>query len=168
VTRRPAYALAALVGLSFVARTALAWLRSVPALFPDEYLYSAIGRSFAESGRPLVRGGSAHFPALLQPIVTAPAWLIGDVGTAFRVVQAIGALEMSLAAVPAYLIARRLGLSARVSLVLAAFTVLVPDLLYASFISSEALAYPLVLASVYAAMRALAEPSRPSCRSSSF
>jgi len=162
VTRRPAYALAALVGLSFVVRTALAWLRSAPALFPDEYLYSAISRSFAESGRPLVRGGSAHFPALLQPIVTAPAWLIGDVGTAFRVVQAIGALEMSLAAVPAYLIARRLDLSARVSLALAAFTVLVPDLLYASFISSEALAYPLVLASVYAAMRALAEPSRRS------
>jgi hypothetical protein len=160
VTRRPAYALAALVGVSFIVRTALAWLRSVPALFPDEYIYSAMGRSFAESGRPLIRGGSAHFPALLQPIVTAPAWLIGDVGTAFRVVQAIGALEMSLAAVPAFLIARRLGLSARVSLALAAFTVLIPDLLYASFISSEALAYPLVLVSVYAAMRALAEPSR--------
>ena len=35
-----------------------------------------------------------------------------------------------------------------------------PDLLYASFISSEALAYPLLLASVYAAVRALAQPSR--------
>jgi hypothetical protein len=160
VTRRPAYALAALVGVSFVVRTALAWLRSAPALFPDEYLYSAIGRSFADSGRPSIRGGSAHFPALLQPIVTAPAWLIDDVDTAFRLVQAIGALAMSLAAVPVYLIARRLGLSARVSLVLAAFTVLVPDLLYASFISSEALAYPLVLASVYTAMRALTAPTR--------
>jgi hypothetical protein len=160
VTRRPAYALAALVGASFLIRTALAWLRSAPALFPDEYLYSAIGRSFAESGRPSIRGGSANFPALLQPIVTAPAWLISDVDTAFRVVQAIGALAMSLAAVPVYLIARRLGLSARVSLVLAAFTVLVPDLLYASFISSEALAYPLVLASVYTAMRALTTPTR--------
>jgi hypothetical protein len=160
VTRRPSYALAALVGASFLIRTALAWLRSAPALFPDEYLYSAIGRSFAESGRPSVRGGSANFPALLQPIVTAPAWLIHDVDTAFRVVQAMGALAMSLAAVPVYLIARRLGLSTRVSLVLAAFTVLVPDLLYASFISSEALAYPLVLASVYTAMRALTTPTR--------
>jgi len=160
VTRRPSYALAALVGASFLIRTALAWLRSAPALFPDEYLYSAIGRSFAESGRPSIRGGSANFPALLQPIVTAPAWLIHDVDTAFRVVQAMGALAMSLAAVPVYLIARRLGLSTRVSLVLAAFTVLVPDLLYASFISSEAFAYPLVLASVYTAMRALTTPTR--------
>src|SRR2546430_1820112 len=97
--------------------------------------------------------------AVLQPIVTAPAWLIGDVDTAFRVIQAIGALAMSLAAVPVFLIARRLGLSSRVSLALAAFTVLVPDLLYASFISSEALAYPLLLASVYAAVNALAKPS---------
>ena len=142
---RAAYALAAVVAASFVVRTALAWLRSVPALFPDEYIYSSIGRSIAESGRPLIRGGSANFPALLQPIVTAPAWLIGDVDTAFRVVQAIGALAMSLAAVPVFLIARRLGLSTRVSLALAVFTVLVPDLLYASFISAEALAYPLVL-----------------------
>jgi hypothetical protein len=160
VKRHSAYALAALVGASFVLRTALAWLRSVPALFPDEYIYSSIGRSIAESGRPLIRGGSAHFPALLQPIITAPAWLIGDVGTAFRVVQAIGALTMSLAAVPVFLIARRLGLTTRISLALAGFTLLVPDLLYASFISSEALAYPLALASVYAATRALAEPSR--------
>jgi hypothetical protein len=160
VKHRALHALAVLVVTSFVVRTALAWLRSVPALFPDEYIYSSIGRSIAESGRPLIRGGSANFPALLQPIVTAPAWLIGDVDTAFRVVQAIGALAMSLAAVPVFLIARRLGLSSWVSLALAVFTVLVPDLLYASFISAEALAYPLVLVSVYTAVRALAQPSR--------
>jgi hypothetical protein len=160
VKQRAPYLLAALVATSFVARTAAAWLRSVPALFPDEYIYSSIGRSIAESGRPLIRGGSAHFPALLQPIVTAPAWLFGDVDTGFRIVQAIGALAMSLAAVPVYLLARRLGTSPRVSLALAAFTLLVPDLLYASFISAESLAYPLVLVAVYAAVRTLAEPSR--------
>jgi hypothetical protein len=162
VKHRALFALSGLVAVSFVVRTALAWLRSVPALFPDEYIYSSIGRSIAESGRPLIRGGSAHFPALLQPIVTAPAWLIGDVDTAFRVVQAIGALAMSLSAIPVYLIARRLGLSPRISLALAAFTLLVPDLLYASFVSAESLAYPLLLVSVYAAVRALAEPSRRS------
>jgi hypothetical protein len=160
VKRYPAYALAALVGASFVVRTGVSWLRSTPALFPDEYVYSAIGRSLADSGRPQIRGGAAHFPALLQPIITAPAWLIGDVDVAFRLVQAIGALIMSLAAIPVYLLARRLGLSTRVALVLATFTVLVPDVLYASFISSEALAYPLLLASVYAATRALAQPTR--------
>jgi hypothetical protein len=160
VKRWPAYALAALVGASFVIRTALAWARSTPALFPDEYIYSAIGRSLADSGHASIRGGPAHFPALLQPILTAPAWLIGDVGTAFRVVQAIGALTMSLAAIPVYLLAVRLGLSRRIALAVAALALLVPDLLYSSFITSEPFAYPLVLAAVAAGTVALAEPTR--------
>jgi hypothetical protein len=160
VRRNPSYVLAALVGASFLVRTGVSWLRATPALLPDEYIYSAIGRSLAESGRPTIRGGSAHFPALLQPILTAPAWLFGDVETAFRVVQAIGALAMSLAAIPVYVLAVRLGLSRRIALALAALALLVPDLLYASFITSEPFAYPLMMAAVAAATVALAEPSR--------
>jgi hypothetical protein len=160
VKRHSAIALAALVGASFVVRTALAWLRSTPAFFPDEYIYSAIGRSLADSGRPMVRGGPAHFPALLQPILTAPAWLIGDVGTAFRAVQAIEALAMSLAAIPVYVLAVRLGLSRSIALALAALALLVPDLLYSSWVASEPFAYPLVLAAAAAATVALATPTR--------
>jgi hypothetical protein len=128
--------------------------------FPDEYTYAALGRSLAETGRPLIRGASPHFPALLQPILTAPAWLVGDVGVAYRLVQTIGALAMSLAAIPAFLLARRLGLSTRVSLAIAALSVLVPDLVYASFVSSEPFAYPLVLAAFLAAVAALERPTR--------
>ena len=158
--RNPALALAALVCGSFLIRTAVAWLRSTPAFFPDEYIYTAIGRSLADSGRPMVRGGPAHFPALLQPILTAPAWLIGDVGTAFRAIQAIEALAMSLAAVPVYILALRLGLSRRLALALAALALLVPDLLYTSWIASEPFAYPLVLGAAAAATIALAAPTR--------
>ncbi len=161
--RRPnAPWLAAIVGTSFIVRMVVGWLRAVPALFPDEYTYAALGRSIASSGHATIRGASPHFPALLQPIVTAPAWLVGDVGLAYRLVQTIGALAMSLAAVPVFLLARRLGLSGRVSLAIAALAVLVPDLLYASFVSSEALAYPLVLAAVYTGVSALSRPSRRS------
>lgn len=159
---RRAYApwLAAIVAASFAFRMVVGWLRAAPALFPDEYTYAAIGRSIASSGRPLIRGTSPHFPALLEPIVMAPAWLVGDVGLAYRLVQTIGALAMSLAAVPVFLLARRLRLSGRLSLALAAFTVLVPDLVYASFVSSEAIAYPLLLTAVYTAVRALSQPTR--------
>ncbi len=160
VKREPVPALVALVGASFVIRTVLAWLRSTPALFPDEYIYASIGRSLAESGHPAIRGGSAHFPALLQPIVTAPAWLIGDVGLAFRVVQSLGVLAMSLAAIPVYVLARRLGLSTRIGLALAALAVLVPDFVYASFVASEPFAYPLFLAAIAAAATALSRPTR--------
>jgi len=160
--RRPSPWLVAIVAVSVVARTAVAWLRGAPILFPDEYIYTSLGRSIAESGKPLVRGHSAHFPALLEPLLTAPAWLVGDVGIAYRLVQTIGALAMSLAAIPVYLLARRLGLTTRVALVLAALAVLVPDLVFASFVSSEALAYPLLLTAVYAATRALVRPTRRS------
>jgi hypothetical protein len=151
--------LIALVGASFLVRAVLGWLRATPVFFPDEYTYAALGRSLAASGRPLIRGGSAHFPALLQPLVTAPAWLVGDVGLAFRIVQTIGALAMSLAVVPVFLLARRLGLSPRVALAVSALAALVPDLVYTSYVSSEALAYPLVLTAVYAATCALARPT---------
>lgn len=154
--------LAGLVGLSFAVRAALGWLRSTPVYFGDEYLYSSLGKSIAESGRPLVRGQAAHFPALLEPLLTAPAWLVSDVGVAYHLAQTIGALAMSLAAVPVYWLARRLGLTTRVALGLAAVSVALPDLIYASWLVAEPFAYPLALASVAAAVAALERPSRRS------
>jgi hypothetical protein len=157
-----AHLLAGIVGLSVVVRGALAWLRSTPVYFGDEYLYSSLGRSLAETGRPLVRGQAAHFPALLEPLLTAPAWLVSDVGIAYHLAQTIGVLAMSLAAVPVYWLARRLGLTSGVALGIAVFSLVLPDLVYASWIVAEPFAYPLVLASVAAAVAALERPSRRS------
>src|SRR5688500_10700206 len=99
-----AWARAAVGARGVALRLVAGWLRITPELFPDEYTYAELGRSLASSGRPLVRGGPADFPALLQPLLTAPAWLIADVQAAYRVVQALGAVAMSLAAVPTYLL----------------------------------------------------------------
>lgn len=154
--------LAGIVGLSFAVRAGLAWLRSTPVYFGDEYLYSSLGRSIAESGRPLVRGHAAHFPALLEPLLTAPAWLVGDVSVAYHLAQTIGALAMSLSAIPVYWLARRLGLTAGLALGIAALSLALPDLIYASWMVAEPFAYPLVLAAVAAAVAALERPSRRS------
>jgi hypothetical protein len=154
--------LAALVGLSVVVRTAIGWLRQTPIYLGDEYLYAALGRSIAETGRPLVRGAAADFPALFQPIVTAPAWLADDVGASYHLVQVMGALAMSLAAVPVFWIARRLGLSRGVALAAAALALALPDLIYAGWVIAEPFAYPLVLGAVAAGVAALAAPSRRS------
>ena len=152
--------LAALVGLNVVVRTALGWLRQTPIYLGDEYLYAELGRSIAETGRPLVRGAASDFPALLQPIITAPAWLFGDVGTSYHLVQLMGAVAMSLAAIPAFWIARRLGLSKGIALAVAALALAVPDLIYAGWVIAEPFAYPLVLGAVAAGVAALAQPSR--------
>ena len=153
------FVLAGIVAASFVLRTAAGWLRATPVYFPDEYIYAELGRSIAETGLPLVREALTSFPALLQPIVTAPAWLVGDVETSYRLVQATGALCMSLAAVPVYFLGRRLGLGAGLALGLAAVTVAVPDLFYASWIIAEPVAYPLAVAAVATGSLALARPS---------
>lgn len=153
-------ALAGIVGASFLLRALAGWLRATPVYFPDEYIYAELGRSIAESGRPLVRGVAASFPALLQPIVTAPAWLFEDVEVSYRLVQATGALLMSLAAVPVFFLARRLGLGTGLALGLAAVAVAVPDLFYASWLIAEPVAYPLAVAAMAAGTLALAQPTR--------
>ena len=164
VTARGNYAavhlLAGLVGLSFVLRATIGWLRATPVYFGDEYLYSSLGRSLAEHGRPLVRGHAADFPALLQPLLTAPVWLVDDVGVAYHLDQTLGALAISLAAVPVYWLARRLDLSAGVALALAVLALALPDLVYASWVVAEPFAYPLALAAIAAAVAALARPTR--------
>jgi len=150
--------LAALVGASFLLRLVLGWLRTTPTFFADEYIYAELGRSVAETGQPLIRGVSASFPALLQPILTAPAWLAGDVETSFRVIQVLGALAMSLAAVPVFLLARRVGLTHGVSLAAAALALVVPDFVYAGWVLAEPFAYPLALGAVAAGVVALVRP----------
>ena len=152
--------LGGLVTVSFVVRLVVGWLRATPNYFSDEYLYAELGRSLLESGRPLVRGVDVTFPALLQPILTAPAWLVDDVWVSYRLIQALGALAMSLAAVPAFLLARRLGVGRALAYGAAAFAVAIPDLLFASWLTAEPFAYPLLLAAVLTGTLVLAEPTR--------
>jgi hypothetical protein len=154
--------LGAIVAASVIVRTVTGWLRASPVYFPDEYIYSELGRSIADHGRPLVRGASAHFPALLQPLLTAPAWLFGDVETSFRLVQLEGAIAMSLVAVPVYLLARRLDLSTWLALAIAALSLAVPDMIYAGWVLADPFSYPLVLGALAAGVSALARPSRRS------
>ena len=97
---------------------------------------------------------------VLAPILTAPAWLFGTVGDSFRAVQVINSVAVSLAAVPVYLLARQLSLGRRGSLAAAALALLVPSLIYSSYILAEPIAYPLVLAAVATGVRALDRPSR--------
>ncbi len=144
--------------VAFAARVTLAWLHATPNYFPDEYLYAALGRSFGSFDGATIRGGAAHFPALLEPLLAAPVWHIGSVETAYRLVQVVHAAAFTLAAIPAYSIARRLGVGAKAALAVAAGALLIPDALYAGFVLAEPIAYPLALAAVAAGIAALERP----------
>jgi hypothetical protein len=152
--------LAGIVAASFAVRFVAALGHTTPLYFPDEYIYSTIARSLAEHGRPLVRGNSAHFPALVEPLLAAPFWLTHDPNLAYRLTQAENALAMSLAAIPVYLLMRRLGGGTWPALAAAALTVASPDLFFSSFLLADAIAYPLVLGAVYLGVCALSRPSR--------
>jgi hypothetical protein len=152
--------LAGIVAVSFALRFAAALVHTTPLYFPDEYIYGSIARSLAENGRPLIRGHSAHFPALLEPLLAAPFWLSHDPAVAYRLTQAENALAMSLAAVPVYLLVRRLGGGSWPALAAAVLTVASADLFFASFVLADAVAYPLVLGAVYLGVCALARPTR--------
>jgi hypothetical protein len=130
-----------------------------PSVFPDEYLYSQLGRGLATTGHLTVRGVDPHFLPVLQPLLTAPAWLVGDVGTAFRLIQLENALALSLAAVPAYLIARRLGVRTGLALGVAALSIAGPAALFNWLGIAEAFAYTLSLCVVLAGLRAIERPS---------
>ena len=154
------FLLAGIVAVSFAVRFVAALGHTTPLYFPDEYIYSAIARSLAEHGHPMIRGNAAHFPAMIEPLLAAPFWLTHDPELAYRLTQAENALAMSLAAIPVYLLMRRLGGGAWPALAAAALTVASPDLFFSSFVLADAIAYPLVLGAVYLGVCALSNPTR--------
>jgi hypothetical protein len=151
--------LGAMIAASFAVRWLLARAHETPYYFPDEYLYPSFAEGIARRGVPSVRGETASFPALLEPLLAAPAWLVGDTQLAYVLTQGIHSLVMSLAAVPAYLLCRRLGLRTSWSLGGAAVTLAAPALSYTGFMLADPVAYPLALAAVWAGVRALERPS---------
>lgn len=155
-----AVSLTCLILGSIVVRSFAAISHSTIGYLPDEYVYSAISRSFAAHGRPLIRGASAHFPAILEPLLAAPLWAIGSTETAYRLVQFENAVFASLAAIPVYLLARRVRLGRGYALACATYALVSPDLGFSAFILSDPLAYPLALAAVYTGVVALETSDR--------
>jgi hypothetical protein len=151
--------LTAIVAVSFFVRVVASAAHSVPRLFPDEYIYTMLARSIAEGHGATVRGAPAHFPALLTPLVAAPLQALASPIVAYHLTQAENALFMSLAAIPVYVIARRVGLNTTHGLLCAAFAVAIPDLVFSSYTLSDPVAYPLVLTTFAVGLAALVRPT---------
>ncbi len=146
------------VGL-IAAAAGVAWfslgrLLAVPRIFADELIYSSAARGLAEG-----KGVSGHGYGLVTPAVDAMAYLLtrNDI-EAYRLIQAINVCVMVSAAFPAYLLARR-ALSHPFALTVAGLTVVVPWMVYARFVMTEAAFYPVFLLFVLALTRALERPS---------
>jgi len=153
-------ALAGLVAVGFLFRVWTAQEHTSPRLLPDEYIYSSLARSIAH-GSLSIRGHSSHFPAILEPLLAAPLWLVGgdDVERIYRLTQGMHALVASLVAVPVWVLARRLGASGWTALACAAFPLALPGLFFASFVTADAVGLTFAVTAVAAGVVALEKPT---------
>jgi hypothetical protein len=130
-----------------------------PFVFGDELIYSELARSFAATGHFALRGIPNSSYGILYPILIAPAYAVAhNLGQAYAFAKAINAVLMSLAAVPAFLIARRV-LPRHMALLASAFAVAIPSLVYTRMILTESAFYPAFLVAVLMILRALERPS---------
>lgn len=152
--------LGALVFASTALRLALAKPHPAPWVFPDELIYANLAESFAKTGSFALRespGLQGYGPG--YPLLIAPAYAVfDDLAHAFAAVKAINALVMSLAAVPVYLIARRL-VPIWLALVAAGLALAIPSFLYTGTILTENAFYPAFAAAVFGMFAALERPT---------
>jgi dolichyl-phosphate-mannose-protein mannosyltransferase len=156
----PAWAwLAAIVAVSATIRAALSHEVVAPWIMVDELIYSELGKSVAAHGAFDVRGVPSHGYGFVYPLLIAPAFRIwSSAPTAYAAAKDIDSVVMSLAALPAYGIARRL-LPTPHSLVVAALAVAVPSLLYTGELMTENPFYPLFLLVVLVLLATLERPT---------
>jgi hypothetical protein len=127
----------------------------------DELFYERLAFSVARTGSPLpvLRGMRVPAANQLYPVLLGAVSGNDLVPTFLRHAHTLNAVLMTSAAVPAYLIARSTLRRQTSAYAAAALTVLVPWLVLASFVLSEAAAYPAFLWAVYLVQRAVDRPT---------
>jgi hypothetical protein len=161
--RVPTWAwLAGIVGGSAAVRLWLVRGMPAPFVFVDELIYSELARSLADGTGYAVRETPVSGYSLLYPAILAPMYAaFDDLTQAYAAAKAVNALVMSLAAVPAYLLARRVA-GAGLALLAAVAAVAVPSMAYTGTVTTESLFYPasLVVALLLVRWLELASPGR--------
>ena len=155
--------LAAVPLLTIVAWLALVYAveavgQETPTIFSDELQWTQFSRAIAEHGVASIRGESTYFESLYVYLI-APLWRLGDTAAAYNAVKYVNIVVMTSAAVPAYLLSRRL-VSKPAALAVAAASIAIPPMVYALYVLTEALAYPWAVLCVWLIVEALAVRTR--------
>ncbi|MBA2385422.1 MAG: glycosyltransferase family 39 protein [Actinobacteria bacterium] len=129
-----------------------------PFIMVDELIYSDLARSLA-SGDGLEVRGEPYLVSLVYPLLLAPVYALFDsLPDAYAAVKVVNAIVMSTAAIPAYLLARRV-LPAGLSLLAALLAVAVPSMAYTGTVMTENAFYPAFLLVGWALVRMLERPT---------
>jgi hypothetical protein len=158
VLTRSALALAGLVALSAALRIWLGHGVPTPWISPDEMIYGLLGRTLYRSGRLAIENAHSDFYSLVYPALIGGPLAWAGRSTGYELAKALGAVAMSLAAVPAYLWTRAVA-STRSALLVAALTLALPAFSYSGLLMTETVFYPLTLLAAWTMVRVLVAPS---------
>src|SRR5262245_3161890 len=160
LARIPTWAwLTAIVVASAVVRALLARQIVAPFIMVDELIWSEIARGIADAGEPLLRDQPNPGYSVVYSLLISPAYLLFDnLVTAYAVVKTTNSVLMSLAAVPAFYLARRV-VRDSYALLAALLTVAVPSLAYTGTVMTENAFYPLFLVVVFVLVVTLERPT---------
>src|SRR5207244_375312 len=126
----------------------------------DELLYERLAISIAHLHSPLphIHGELIGNVNQLYPLLLAPLFRNALVPHALRDAHVLNAFVMSSAGIPAFLLARRVTQSKRLSFVVAALTVCIPWIALSSFLMTEVVAYPVFVWTALALQSATVSP----------
>src|SRR4029077_15262542 len=101
----------------------------------DEMLYVKLARHIGESGSPVptLHGQRVGFVGVVYPILLSPFYAVLDAVDAFTAAHAVNAVLFASAAIPVYLLGRRV-VSSQWALVVALLSVTVPWTVNAAFV----------------------------------
>jgi glycosyltransferase involved in cell wall biosynthesis len=146
------YAVAVVVQLSLGLRVVSPWI------MVDELVYSDMARSFADTGKFLIRGGSANY-GFVYPLLVSPAYaLFSHVPDAYEALRVVNAFVMCSVVLPTYLLARRV-VRPGAALATAALAVAVPPMVYVGTVMTENAFYPVFAWLAYGLVLALERPT---------
>jgi hypothetical protein len=133
----------------------------------DELLYErlAISSAYSHSPLPYIHGDLIGNVNQLYPLLLAPFFHDALVPTALTYAHVLNAIVMSSAAIPAFLLARRVAARPWLAYLVAAVSVCIPWIVLSSFLMTEVVAYP---AFVWAMLAIHHATVRPSVRSDLF
>ncbi len=151
-------ALAALVLLSAAIRAVASREVTTPWIAPDEMVYGLLGTSLYHRGTLGILGDPSGFLSAVVPAVFGLPLSLPNLELGYSLLKILGAVVMSLAAVPTFLWARTL-VSVRWALAAAALTLALPGLAYAGLIMSEVVFYPLLTLAAWSIAAVLEAPT---------
>jgi hypothetical protein len=110
----------------------------------DELYYERLAVSVAQTGSLLPRLHGELVPNVnqLYPVLISPMFGDGNVPASFTGAHRLNAFLIASAAIPVFLLARRIGLGRLISLWAGALSVAVPWVVLSSFLLTEVVAYP--------------------------